>query len=168
MPTDHAALRVGHARVQVRPVGRERAGEREDLAVAGDLGGVVRAGQAQASGAADAGHHPRRLRGTLGQRGLQCSAQVGARGQAQRFEQRRDRRSVAESNSDLLVCGEEAVNANRAMRARCRTTPLPGRARSRVWSHDPRTRKHQNLEDAKPWSNGRLPLAEDRVRNRLR
>ena len=66
--------------------------------------------------------------------------------------------------------------AERTMRACCRTMPMRGRARSRGclprstrWSRRSSSSSTAKiLEGDKPWSKERLPLVEDRIRDRLK
>src|SRR5262245_52895711 len=72
--------------------------------------------------------------------------------------------------------GRSSCISQSAMRVFCRMTPMPGRARSLGCS--PRStrwsRRSLNLAPPsclrgdKPWHAGRLPLVEDRVRDRLK
>ena len=78
MTADHRSSAVGNGDVQVGAIGRERAGQAEDLQIATDRGGLSRPREAQLGQrqAADATDYTARLLLLLVHPGLQCPAQI--------------------------------------------------------------------------------------------
>lgn len=128
MAAEDAARGVGHRHVQVCAVGRQRAGQRQDLQVAAQLGGHIGAGKTQSrhAQAADALQHEGRGYALLAHRRRQRGAQVVARVQAQRV-QAGERRGVHGDAAQALIKRIQAVTESE-LKFR-RPSPIVGEAR---------------------------------------